>query len=651
MAPLKTAADALVVTEAARLMLEGRADFLEGAQDDSASAELGWRKAHPDPTLASLNAEIESRRSGPRSGLIRTFGLSAAEAALLDIAVAVAVDPALEETVAGLQGLPRRPVPTEALVRRLYGFEPGDIWRPTSPLARWRLVCVVDDGSGRAPAFAADRRIVDWYFGRAALDGGLVGICTLPDDTTLRPDWDVDDEARVVAELADGAGAVRVTVLGPENSGRGGYLLALTARLGLQALYVDGSALARTDMAAAYPLIQRFSVLTGRVPIWTTPPPDWPGVSEHAPVQMVVAEAGEQLPGRRFVDHLIQMPGLTPTQRSAFWSRIAGDAPIPMALAHASPREIADIAPLAVRAPKIAESLLHQRAELALSALGTIRRPTVHWDDIVLPAGVQASLKNYATEARLRGELLANPNIRRLYSRDAAQTACFTGPPGVGKTMAAECIAAELGLPLLVIDVARTVSKYIGDTAKNLSRIFALSQRFGCILFFDEADAYFSKRSAEVKDSHDRHANADTNHLLQLIENNDIFVILSTNKRSAIDEAFFRRIRHSIEFHRPNQPERQRLWRQFAALFLPAADLERLDASLCDCAERYDLSPAQIKAAMLSAHYAAAKARQPIDEVHLLIGLTRELRKEGRNLPPELARLAQQSIEEAAHVA
>lgn len=260
------------------------------------------------------------------------------------------------------------------------------------------------------------------------------------------------------------------------------------------------------------------------------------------------------------------------------------------------------------------------------------------------------SLRDYATEARLRGELLARPKIRRLYLRDTAPTACFTGPPGVGKTMAAECIAAELGLPLLVIDVARTVSKYIGDTAKNLSRIFAKSQRFGCILFFDEADAYFSKRS-DVRDSNDRHANADTNHLLQLIENYDGFVILSTNKRAAIDEAFFRRIRHSIEFHRPNLPERQRLWRTFAELFLKPEDLERLGDSLSDCATQFDLSPAQIKAAMLSAHYAATKACAPINEAHLLIGLARELRKEGRNLPPKLAQIAQQSFEETAHVA
>jgi SpoVK/Ycf46/Vps4 family AAA+-type ATPase len=274
----------------------------------------------------------------------------------------------------------------------------------------------------------------------------------------------------------------------------------------------------------------------------------------------------------------------------------------------------------------------------------------MQWNDMVLPADVMAALRDYATEARLRGDLLARPDIRRLYARDAAPTACFTGPPGVGKTMAAECIAAELGLPLLVIDVARTVSKYIGDTAKNLSRIFAKAQRFGCILFFDEADAYFSKRS-EIKDSNDRHANADTNHLLQLIENYDGFVILSTNKRASIDEAFFRRIRHSVEFHRPNLPEREQLWRQFAALFLAPADFERLAVPLSDCAARFELSPAQIKAAMLSAHYATAKARVPMEEAHLLRGLARELRKEGRSLPPDLMQLAQQSIEEVAHVA
>ena len=628
--------DALIVAGSVRLKLELRRSFLASRpQEDSPEAETRWLEAHS----AERTSHPQPDESGPRAALVRTFGLTDAETALLDLCVAVAVDPFLETLVASAQGNPSRPVPTEALTRRLFGLAPGAIWRPTSPIARWILVEPVPEPSGAAPGYRADPRIVDWYFGRAALDEGLVGICTLPGEDDCPPVWDTAEEVQVISGLCGTGRKVRVTVLGDSGTGRCAYASALVSGLDRRAIFVRGDALPQTGIEDLYRRIQRFAALTGRVPIWTSEPPVWPSHVESATLQLAVTEGRQPAAGHDCVDHVIAMPSTTPEQRRQLWSRLAGPSvPLPLALGNASVREIWSVAPLARTRADLAARMLGQRALSELSSIGRVLRPDVGWDDMVLAADVVEALRDYADEARLQGELMGKPEIHRLYRKDAAPTALFSGPPGVGKTMAAECIAADLELPLLVIDVARTVSKYIGETAKNLSRVFSEARRFGCILFFDEADAYFSKRT-DLKDSQDRHANADTNHLLQLIEDYEGFVILSTNRRANIDEAFFRRIRHAVEFHRPNLPERMRLWRQFAELFLPPAALAPLTPALETCAARFEISPAQIKAAMLSAHYAARKSNASVSQRHLMSGIARELRKEGRNLPADLATL------------
>ena len=188
--------------------------------------------------------------------------------------------------------------------------------------------------------------------------------------------------------------------------------------------------------------------------------------------------------------------------------------------------------------------------------------------------------------------------------------------------------------------------------ARTTGRVFAEARRFGCVLLFDEADAYFSKRT-DLKDSHDRHANADTGHLLQLIEDYEGIVILGTNKRANIDEAFFRRIRHCVEFHKPNLAERKQLWTGLAGHLFSPKELSAATELLATCAERFELSPAQIKAAVLSAYYASGARGGPLGAPDLLGAVARELRKEGRSLPPDLGHCLtpQDPQKDAANVA
>ena len=200
----------------------------------------------------------------------------------------------------------------------------------------------------------------------------------------------------------------------------------------------------------------------------------------------------------------------------------------------------------------------------------------------------------------------------------------FSGPPGTGKTLSAEVIAKEIGLDLYRIDLSSLVSKYIGETEKNLDKVFRAAEGGTMVLLFDEADAVFGKRS-EVSDANDRYANVETSYLLQRLETYDGVVILTTNYASNIDNAFMRRIHVSVEFTPPDEIERLRLWAQS---FPAAAPLGELDLPLL--ARRFKLSGSAIRSVALGAAFRAASAGQAIDMDLIVESLRSELRKQGR---------------------
>ena len=610
--------------------------------DATRVAERARRRLAALAQGAALPGPEAEPAQGPRALLARHLGVGAGELAVLDLCVAVQVDTGLEALVAEAQGRPWRPAPTEALALRLAGLPSDGVWRPTSALARWRLLDEIADPGGAAPVLRADPRVTDWYRGRLALSAELVDAVGLIDaEAATLPGWDMAAEARLLSEVMQSGGTARVRLVGVAGSGRRLAAATLLRALGLPGLEVDGAALPGPEAVIR---LYRFAILSGRVPVWTSPPAAWPPFRTPPPLQVVLSEDAADA---REGDLVIAQPGFDAGQRQTFWLALGGPAPLPMPLAQATPAELVTIAPLAAAGPASVPHYLRQRALTDLDAIGSVRHAQLGWDDIVLPDEVTAQLADYAAEARLRVNLLARREVRRLFAADAAPTALFTGPPGVGKTMAAECIGAELDLPLLVIDVARTVSKYIGETAKNLSAIMDRARRYGCLLFFDEADAFFARRT-DLKDSNDRHANADTNHLLQLIERYEGPVILSTNKPGNMDEAFFRRIRHVIDFHRPDTDQRRALWDRFAGVLAGRGAVAALDAPLRLCAERFELTPAQIKGAVLTAHFDSLRAGSELALAHLLNGVARELRKEGRSLPADLTLSAAKG---GAHVA
>ena len=204
----------------------------------------------------------------------------------------------------------------------------------------------------------------------------------------------------------------------------------------------------------------------------------------------------------------------------------------------------------------------------------------------------------------------------------------FSGAPGTGKTLSAEVMAHALNADLLVVDLSRVVSKWIGETEKNLSGVFDSAERAQAVLFFDEADALFGKRT-EVSDAHDRYANLETAYLLQRLERFDGLAILATNLKQNIDGAFMRRLEFAIEFNEPDREQRQRLWRTH----IPAAAPLAADVNLSELAALYPVTGGVVRNAAVSAAFLAATDGTDITRHHLVRAVRREYEKAGKAFP------------------
>jgi len=247
------------------------------------------------------------------------------------------------------------------------------------------------------------------------------------------------------------------------------------------------------------------------------------------------------------------------------------------------------------------------------------------WDDLVLPERQRNLLHSISAYLRHRDRVLSEWGYERTVARSAGLNVLFAGESGTGKTLAAQVLGAELGLDLFRVDLATVVSKYIGETEKNLERIFTAADGSNAILFFDEADALFGKRS-EVSDSHDRHANIEVAYLLQRMEAYSGAVILATNFRRNIDEAFVRRLDFVVDFPFPEAEDRERIWQLVLPPEAPIAD----DVDLAFLATQFKLSGGAIRNCSLAAAFRAADADEEISMRQLVQAVAQEYAKQGR---------------------
>ncbi|MFI3312685.1 MAG: ATP-binding protein [Eubacteriales bacterium] len=256
--------------------------------------------------------------------------------------------------------------------------------------------------------------------------------------------------------------------------------------------------------------------------------------------------------------------------------------------------------------------------------------PSFTWDDLVLPAPSLELLHSACTRMHQRGQVLERWGFSTKLPYGGGLSLLFSGPPGTGKTMGAQILAGALGLELYKVDLATVVSKYVGETEKNLSVIFREAQRSGAVLFFDEADALFGKRT-EIKDSHDRYSNMEAAYLLQKVEEYSGVSILATNYLQNIDDAFRRRLTYIVEFPFPNDDQRLELWSRVFPRETPLDD--QIDWAFLS--QSFELSGSSIKNCAVAAAYLAAGAGSHVTMGHILLAVRRELEKSGKTISKE----------------
>jgi SpoVK/Ycf46/Vps4 family AAA+-type ATPase len=293
-------------------------------------------------------------------------------------------------------------------------------------------------------------------------------------------------------------------------------------------------------------------------------------------------------------------------------------------------REVTHLLKLrAVKRQRISLDDLHRAARdqsnQSLSRLAQKIEPVYTWKDIVLPPRAMQQLREVCISVKYRHVVHSEWGFDGKLSLGKGLNVLFSGPSGTGKTMAAQILAHELSLDLYKIDLPSVISKYIGETEQNLSRIFREAESSNAIIFFDEADAIFGKRS-EVKDAHDRYANIEVAYLLQKMEEYEGIVILATNLSKNLDEAFARRMRHSVEFPFPDAAYREHIWRNIFPGKAPLAS----DVDLGFLSSQFELSGGNIRNVALAAAFLAAEAGGEICMEHLILSTSREMQKIGK---------------------
>jgi hypothetical protein len=274
------------------------------------------------------------------------------------------------------------------------------------------------------------------------------------------------------------------------------------------------------------------------------------------------------------------------------------------------------------------------RSRHALATLAQPVRLTYTWNDLVLPSPTMARLRELASALASRDTVFDEWGFRRLSGGHSSVRMLFSGASGTGKTMSAAVLAREVGLELFQVDVSAVVSKYIGETEKNLEAIFRAAEGSDVVLLFDEADALFGKRS-EVADAHDRYANIETSYLLQRMERYDGVLILATNLTANMDEAFSRRLHGEIQFPLPDEPARQELWRKAFPSVAPVGD----DVTPALLAAQFQITGGDIRNVALAAAFLASHECAPIGLAHVMRALARQRHRQGKI--PTLAEFGQ----------
>ena len=623
--------------------------------------------AAPDPAAALAREEIEAAADGAEEEgaglrlrrLARNFRLDEIDIELLLIAMAPDVDARFERLYGYLQDDVSRRRASVGLGLELCGLPSSGAYARSRLAAGAPLVdeYLVQVEEGERPVLTRSLRVPDrvtaHLLGSDIQDPVVAGLAyqgeqATPDQAATLVRWMRDESPSPLAGEVRGGGCRLAYIR--ERPGASGAALASSAfeQVGRPTLALDLERLRSDDdptMVAA--LTAREAGLTGAGvvagPVEVLFARGLPAVRAFSEMPALIVLVGSRSwdpAWARDVPFVCEAPVPDVVQRAELWRRnLNGDTPpgLDLAGAMAQFRLTAEQVHRAARAARMqahAREIPLDEEELkagarAQNAAGLERlarriQPAVGFDDLVLPPDTMAQLQELLTRARYREQVLDVWKMGGPSARRRGLTALFAGPSGTGKTMAAEVLASELGLDLYTVDLATVVDKYVGETEKNLDRIFAEAERVNGVILFDEADALFGKRS-EVSDAHDRYANVEVAYLLQRMELFEGIAILATNLRANLDEAFTRRLDALVDFPEPEEEYRRRLWERSLGTTMPRdanLDLDFL-------ARAFKLSGGAIRNIAVAAAYAAAEAQRPLDMGDLVRATQREYLKLG----------------------
>lgn len=586
------------------------------------------------------------------------FDLSPFERDILLLCAGFELDREFAQLCATAHGNPGSPYPTFSLALAAFPDAHWSALAPNAPLRRWRLIEPAAGSALTVAPLRIDERVMHHLVGISHLDERLAALVR-PLEPALRDELAPSHRAlaaRIVAtwSAAPSRSKAPVVQLCGDPADCRPIAACVAAALGLQAAVVaaDLVPVGANELEAFLRLLEREIRLSGigvlllendgdAAPTGAEPRPSGSAVIRLAELLdsfVVLCESERRrIPRRHSVAFEVSHP-LLHEQREAWRGTLgccdgvaAADPATLDAVCGQFNLTIASIRSIAAEAvagadpaPSLWELCRARlRARLDLSAQRI--RSASTWEDLVLPEAEAAILRAIAAQLRRRITVYEHWGFAAKSSRGLGISALFAGPSGTGKTMAAEVLANELRLDLYRIDLSSVVSKYIGETEKNLRRVFDAAEESGAILLFDEADALFGRRS-EVKDSHDRYANIEVSYLLQRMEAYRGLAILTTNLRSALDPAFLRRLRFVVQFPFPDAPQRVAIWQR---VFPPATPTQDLDHARL---AQLRIAGGNIRNIAMNAAFIAADLAEPVRMTHLLAAARSEYAKMERPL-------------------
>jgi len=636
-----------LLTKAGERVKEQAAGDPLAAHRGSVISDAAFARLLEEPAAPPDGVAPPEPRWAPLAGLAQRLGLDPFATDLVLLLLAAEMAPDLAAAMAYVQDDPQRRWPTLALATALFAAEPDAaraVLLPDAPLLRLRVVTVDEPGPLPLPlrALRLEPAVLGWLLHRFRPDPAVApALVELPPPLLDAPLAEVAE--RLTARLADPRTAPRLALTGPARSGRRAVATQVARSLGLRLVALDPAALlasGETEQTLIATLGRDAALLDVAfvVDAATIDPAertlasfwqrlrrgleallvtlDLPGAPQ--PADAIATELPEPGLERRFGLWQMALPERHTIEADQL-AELAGE--IELGPAEIVPAVAAAEAAAAERPMAVGDLRRAARTQAAARMGGLAERltPSATWDDLVLPEDVTASVREIAAAARGRVRVMGAWGMAR-GSRGRGLAALFSGPSGTGKTTAAEALAKELDLDLWRIDLATTVSKWIGETEKNLKKVFDAADCGSAILFFDEADALFGKRS-EVKDARDRYANIEIDDLLQRIERHRGLAILATNRKGDLDPAFLRRIRYVVPFPFPDAAARRLIW---AKAFPPSAPVEALDLDLL---ASLDLTGGSIRNVALNAAFLAAGEGAPVRMEHLRHAARREYQK------------------------